>query len=46
MKYGYQFEIIKGYEFRRGDLFSGYINKMYNLRLQYPKGHPINLIAK
>lgn len=46
MKYGYTFEIIKGYEFERGDIFSAYVNKMYNLRLEYAKGTPMNLIAK
>jgi DNA polymerase type B, organellar and viral len=46
LKYGYQFEILKGYQFETGDLFSGYITKLYNLRLEYSKGHPMNLIAK
>ena len=46
IKLGYQFEIIKGYQFETGDIFSGYINKLYNLRLEYAKGHPMNLIAK
>jgi hypothetical protein len=46
MKYGYTFEIIKGYEFKLGDIFSEYVNKMYNLRLQYPKGNAMNLVAK
>jgi len=46
VKLGYTFEILKGYEFKTGDIFSEYINKMYNLRLEYPKGHPLNLIAK
>jgi hypothetical protein len=46
MKYGYTFEIIKGYEFNKADIFSKYINKMYSLRLQYPKGDALNLIAK
>ena len=46
MKYGYTFEILKGYQFETGDLFSGYINKMYTLRNEYPKGDPMNLIAK
>jgi hypothetical protein len=43
---GYSFNIIKGYEFKKGDIFSGYVETMYNLRLQYPKDHPMNLIAK
>ena len=46
MKFGYQFEIIRGYEFELGDIFSTYIEKLYNLRLQYGKGTPMNLIAK
>jgi len=45
-KYGYTFEIIKGYQFERGNLFKGYVEKMYSLRLQYSKDHPLNLIAK
>ena len=46
VKFGYQFEILKGYQFETGDLFSEYVNRMYNLRLQYDKGTPMNLIAK
>ena len=46
MKKGYTFEILKGYQFEKGYIFKDYINKMYNLRLQYDKGHPMNLIAK
>jgi DNA polymerase type B, organellar and viral len=45
-KFGYEFEILKGYQFEKADIFSGYVNKMYNLRLQYPKGEAMNLIAK
>jgi hypothetical protein len=46
IKYGYSFEIIKGYEFERGYIFKEYIEKMYALRMEYPKGSPMNLIAK
>jgi len=46
VKFGYTFEILKGYEFKKADIFSKYIDKMYNLRLQYPKGDAFNLIAK
>jgi DNA polymerase type B, organellar and viral len=46
IKYGYTFEIIKGYQFNKGNIFKDYIEKMYELRLEYPKGHPMNLIAK
>jgi hypothetical protein len=33
--FGYQFEILNGYEFKKGDIFSSYVDKMYNLRLQF-----------
>jgi hypothetical protein len=46
VKLGYTFEILRGYQFNRTNIFSGYVNKMYNLRLKYPKGDPMNLIAK
>jgi DNA polymerase type B, organellar and viral len=46
IKFGYQFEILKGYQFETGKIFEAYIERMYNLRLQYEKGHPMNLIAK
>lgn len=46
VKFGYQFEIIRGYEFKQGFIFREYVERMYNLRLQYEKGHPLNLIAK
>ena len=46
MNNGYTFEILNGYQFETGDIFSGYINKLYNLRLEYDKSHPMNLIAK
>jgi len=46
VKYGYQFEILNGYEFAKGEIFKEYVYKMYNLRLQYEKGHAMNLIAK
>jgi hypothetical protein len=45
-RYGYQFEIIKGYEYKKGYIFKEYVDKMYNLRMEYDKGHPLNLIAK
>ena len=46
IKKGYTFEIIRGYQFDTGDIFSEYVERMYNLRLEYPKTHPMNLIAK
>jgi len=46
VKYGYSFEIIKGYQFKTGDIFSKFLTKLYNLRKQYEKGTPMNLNAK
>ena len=46
VKYGYTFEIIKGYEFEKSNIFKNFVNKLFELRQQYEKGHPMNLIAK
>ena len=46
MKHGYTFEILHGYQFEKGYVFKEYVNILYNLRLQYSKGDPMNLIAK
>jgi DNA polymerase type B, organellar and viral len=46
IKFNYQFEIIKGYQFEKGNIFKEFIDTMYQLRLEYPVGHPMNLIAK
>jgi len=46
INFGYHFEILKGYQFQKGYIFKDYINKMYNLRLLYPKGEAMNLNAK
>ena len=45
-RFGYTFEILKGYQFKKGFIFKDYVERMYNLRLQYTKGQPLNLIAK
>jgi hypothetical protein len=46
MKYGYTYKILKGYEFKKGNIFKEFVNTMYKLRQEYTKDHPINLIAK
>ena len=46
VKYKYKFEVLRGYEFKQGYIFREYVERMYNLRMQYEKGHPLNLIAK
>jgi len=46
IKFGYTFEILKGYQFKTANIFKEYVDTMYNLRLQYDKSHPMNFIAK
>jgi hypothetical protein len=46
MKYGYTFEILHGYKFKRAVIFKEYVERMYQLRLKYKSGTPMNLIAK
>lgn len=46
MRFGYKFIVYRGYTFDQGDIFSGYVNALYSLRKQYPKNHPMNMIAK
>jgi DNA polymerase type B, organellar and viral len=46
MKYGYKFDILWGYTFSKGFIFNKFISDLYNLRLNYPKDHPMNYIAK
>lgn len=46
IKYGYSFEVLWGYTFERGFIFKDYIDSLYNIRLQYPKSDPMNLVAK
>ena len=46
VKYGYKFEIIKGYQFKSSNIFKEYIEELYKFRMEYPKSHPMNYIAK
>jgi hypothetical protein len=46
VKFGYKFKIIRGYTFEKKKIFSENIDKLYNLRLKYPKSDPMNYIAK
>ena len=43
---GYKIEILKGYSFARKIIFKEYVDKLYQLRLEYTKDNPMNLIAK
>jgi len=45
-KFGYDFEVLRGYTFDRLNIFKNYVSDLYNLRVTYPKSHPMNYIAK
>jgi hypothetical protein len=46
LSFGYKINLIKGYTFEKANIFSGYINDLYSLRLSYPKTDPMNYISK
>jgi len=45
-KYGYNFEVLRGYTFESDYIFKDYVEDLYNLRLTYPKTDPMNFSAK
>ncbi len=45
-KFGYSFEILRGYLFESDYIFKDYVEDLYSLRLQYPKSDPMNYTAK
>jgi len=46
IKLGYKFEILWGYTFEKGYIFTDFISTLYDIRLQYPKSNPLNYISK
>ena len=45
-KYGYKFNIIRGYTFDKGYIFSEYITNLYNIKQNHTKDSPMYSIAK
>jgi len=45
-KFGYNYKILRGYIFDRGNIFKDFVEKLYNLRTSYPKSHPLNYLCK
>lgn len=44
---GYKIEVVNGFYFTKAEkLFTNYVDSMYNLRLSFEKGSPMNYIAK
>ena len=46
LKFGYKFDILWGYNFKRENIFDNYVSSLYKLRLEYSKSDPMNYIAK
>jgi len=46
IKLGYKFKINSGFLFERAPIFKDFVKILYDLRKKYPKGHPLNYIAK
>jgi hypothetical protein len=46
LKYGYKFDVLRGYLFDKGYIFKDYVDNLYSLRLNYPKTDPLNYTAK
>lgn len=46
IRFGYKINIIKGYKFKEQNIFDKYVETMYQMRLKYKKGSPLNLLAK
>jgi hypothetical protein len=42
----YDIQVRSGFLFDKTNIFYDYVNDMYDLRMQYPKDHPMNMIAK
>lgn len=43
---GYKFKYLKGLSYEKGILFNDFVDTLYNIRSQYPKGSPLNIITK
>ena len=46
LKLGYKIKILSGVLYDRNTIFTNYIQTLYNMRLEHPKGTPINLLCK
>jgi DNA polymerase elongation subunit (family B) len=44
--FDYHFEIIRGYTFKYEFVFKDFVIDLYETRKKYPKGDPMNLVAK
>jgi DNA polymerase type B, organellar and viral len=46
IKFGYKFEILRGYTFERGNIFENYINDLYKIKKASNKDDQMYLISK
>ena len=45
-KFNYKFEIIRGYKFEPKKIFEEFVVKLYSIKMEYPKDHPLYIISK
>lgn len=45
-KLNYKFEIIRGYKFEPKKIFEEFVVKLYSIKMEYPKDHPLYIISK
>jgi hypothetical protein len=46
MKYGYTFEIKRGYIFEQANVFSNYVLDLYEIKNSHDKSHPLYFVSK
>ncbi len=46
LKLGYKFKYMQGISYNKGILFKDFVNYLYDVRLKFPKGTPLNILTK
>ena len=46
VKYGYRFEVLNGYIFKKGYIFNGYVDDLYKIKTNSDKNSPDYIISK
>lgn len=46
LKLGYKFKYLQGISYNKGILFKNFVDYLYDIRLKFPKGTPLNTLTK
>jgi hypothetical protein len=46
LEMGYTIKIMSGVLYEKGNVFEKYLHTLYSMRLEHPKGSPINMLCK